>query len=146
MFCEVVRSSIGSHISAKSLELKHPIKLIQELTIEIDEIKAAIKRIINEEIQSPILTILSISYWMCAMIIVEIGNFSRFDSADKILAYVGLSHFSCLFHAYLVPCLYPNSICLDFQILHLYTPDTSAGNRMTSHISLFLSQANHFFP
>ncbi len=54
---EAAKSSIGSHMPAKSLELKHTIKLIQELTIEID----------------------------------EIGDFSRFDSPDRILAYAGMS-------------------------------------------------------
>ena len=91
MFREAARSSIGSHMPAKSLELKHTIKLIQELTIEIDEIETAIERIMDEEIQSPILTIPGISYRMDAMIIAEIGDFSRFDSADKILAYAGMS-------------------------------------------------------
>lgn len=76
---------------AKSLELKHTIKLIQKLTIEIDEIEVAIKRIMDEEIQPPILTIPDISYRMSAMIISEIDNFNRLDSADKILAYVGMS-------------------------------------------------------
>ena len=91
MFRDAARSSIGSHMPAKSLELKHTIKLIQELTAEIDEIEAAIKRIMDEEIQSPILTIPGISYRMGAMIIAEIGDFCRFDSADKILAYAGMS-------------------------------------------------------
>lgn len=75
----------------KSLELKHTINLIQKLTTEIDQIEAAIKQIMDEEIQSPILTIPGISYRMGAMIIAEIGDFSRFDSADKILAYAGKS-------------------------------------------------------
>ena len=91
MFRDAARGSIGSHMPAKSLELKHTIKLIQELTIEINEIEAAIKRIMDEEIHSPILTIPGISYRMGAMIIAEIGDFSRFDSADKILAYAGMS-------------------------------------------------------
>ena len=91
MFRKAARSSIGSHMPAKSLELKHTIKLIHELTIEIDEIETAIKRIMDEEIQPPILTIPGISYRMGAMIIAEIGDFSRFDSADKILAYAGMS-------------------------------------------------------
>lgn len=91
LFRDTARSSIGSHMPAKSLELKHTIKLIQELTTEIDEIEAAIKQIMDEEIQSPILTIPGISYRMGAMIIAEIGDFSRFDSADKILAYAGMS-------------------------------------------------------
>ncbi len=76
---------------AKSLELKHTIKLIQELTIEIDETKAAIKRIMDKQIQSSILTIHGISYQMGAIIIAEIEDFTRFDSADKILAYAEMS-------------------------------------------------------
>ena len=44
-----------------------------------------------DEINSPILSIPGISYRMGAMIIAEIGDFSRFDSPDKILAYAGLS-------------------------------------------------------
>ena len=79
LFRETARSSIGSVMPAKSLELKHTIKLIQELTAEIDEIEAAIKQIMDEEIHSPILTI------------PEIGDFNRFDSADQILAYAGMS-------------------------------------------------------
>lgn len=75
---------------AKSLELKHTIKLIQELDSEIDEIENEIK-IIMDEINSPILSIPGINYRMGAMIIAEIGDFSRFDSPDKILAYAGLS-------------------------------------------------------
>ena len=90
-FRETARNSIGSVMTAKSLELKHTIKLIQELTIEIDEVEAEIKQIMDEEIHSPILTIPGISYRMGAMIIAEIGDFSRFDSADKILAYAGMS-------------------------------------------------------
>lgn len=91
IFREAARVSIGSHMPAKSLELKHTIKLIQELTIEIDEIETEIKQIMDEQIHSPILTIPGISYRMGAMIISEIGDFSRFDSADKILAYAGMS-------------------------------------------------------
>lgn len=91
IFREAARVSIGSHMPAKSLELKHTIKLIQELTIEIDEIETEIKQIMDEQIHSPILTIPGISYRMGAMIIAEIDDFNRFDSPDKILAYAGMS-------------------------------------------------------
>lgn len=90
VFREVAKNSIGSNMPAKSLELKHTIKLIQELTSEIDEIESKIKSIMDE-INSPILTIPGISYRMGVMILAEIGDFSRFDSADKILAYTGMS-------------------------------------------------------
>mgnify|MGYP000314430494 FL=1 len=75
---------------AKSLELKHTIKLIRELDSEIEEIENEIK-VIMDEINSPILSIPGISYRMGAMIIAEIGDFSQFDSPDKILAYAGMS-------------------------------------------------------
>ena len=90
LFREAARSSIGSHMPAKSLELKHTIKLIRELDAEINEIENEIKIIINE-INPPILTIPGISYRMGAMILAEIGDFNRFDSPDKILAYAGMS-------------------------------------------------------
>lgn len=90
LFREAARNSIGSHMPAKSLELKHTLKLIRELDSEIAEIEQEIQ-IIMDEIHSPITTIPGISYRMGAMIIAEIGDFSRFDSPDKILAYAGLS-------------------------------------------------------
>ena len=90
LFREAARSSIGSHMPAKSLELKHTIKLIRELDAEINEIENEIKTIIDE-INSPILSIPGISYRMGAMILAEIGDFNRFDSPDKILAYAGMS-------------------------------------------------------
>ena len=90
MFREAARNSIGSNMPAKSLELKHTIKLIQELTSEIDEIETEIKSIMDE-VNSPILSIPGINYRMGAMILAEIGDFSRFDSPDKILAYAGMS-------------------------------------------------------
>ena len=89
-FKEAAKSSIGSTMPAKSLELKHTIKLIHELDAEISEIESEIKSIMDK-INSPILSIPGISYRMGAMIVAEIGDFSRFDSPDKILAYAGLS-------------------------------------------------------
>ena len=87
---DAAKNSIGSVMSAKSLELRHTIKLIQELSSQIDEIETEIKSIIDK-INSPILTIPGISYRIGAMIIAEIGDFSKFYSPDKILAYAGLS-------------------------------------------------------
>ena len=75
---------------AKSLELKHTIRLIRELDAEIEEIENAINSIMDE-VHSPITTIPGIGTRMGAMILAEIGDFSNFDSADKVLAYAGLS-------------------------------------------------------
>ena len=78
---EAARRSIGSAMPAKSLELQHTIRLIRELDKEIVEIEAAIKAILDE-MAPPILSIPGISYRMGAMILAEIGDFSRFDSPD----------------------------------------------------------------
>jgi transposase len=87
---EAAKASIGSNMPSKSLELKHTIKMIQEISTEIDEIESEIKSILDT-IKSPILSIPGINERMGAMIIAEIGDFSKFDSPDKILAYAGLS-------------------------------------------------------
>lgn len=87
---EAAKSSIGSVMPAKSLELRHTIRLIRELDTEIEEVEAAIQSIVDE-LHSPITTIPGIGYRMGAMILAEVGDFSRFDSPDKVLAYSGLS-------------------------------------------------------
>ncbi len=84
------RQSIGSRMPAKSLELQHTIRLIRELDAEIDEIESAIQAIMDE-LQSPITTIPGIGFRMGAMILAEVGDFTRFDSPDKLLAYAGMS-------------------------------------------------------
>ena len=87
---EAARVSVGSDMPAKSLELRHTLRLICELDSEITEIESEIKQFMDQ-ISSPILTIPGIGYRMGAMILAEIGDFSRFDSPDKILAYAGAS-------------------------------------------------------
>jgi transposase len=87
---DAARHSIGSVMPAKSLELLHTLRLICELDVEIAEIESAIDSTMDE-LQSPITTIPGIGTRMGAMILAEVGDFSRFDSPDKILAYAGLS-------------------------------------------------------
>ena len=87
---DAARNSIGSIMPAKSLELKHTIALIGELDAEIEEIEKEINSIMDA-VHSPITTIPGIGKRMGAMILAEVGDFSNFDSPDKILAYAGLS-------------------------------------------------------
>ncbi len=87
---EAARNSIGSVMPAKSLELRHTIRLIREMDAEIKEIETTIQGIMDE-LHSPITTIPGIGTRMGAMILAEVGDFSRFDSPDKVLAYAGLS-------------------------------------------------------
>ena len=87
---DAAKRSIGSIMPAKSLELQHTLRLIHELDAEINEIEGILKQMMDK-IASPILSIPGISYRMGAMILAEIGDFSRFASPDKLLAYAGLS-------------------------------------------------------
>ena len=87
---DAARMSIGSRMPAKSLELQHTIRLIRELDAEIEEIETAIQTIMDE-LHSPITTIPGIGFRMGAMILAQVGDFSRFDSPDKLLAYAGMS-------------------------------------------------------
>lgn len=87
---DAARNSIGSRMPAKSLELKHTIQLIRELDKEIEEIESEINSIMDK-VHSPITTIPGIGTRMGAMILAEVGDFSNFDSPDKILAYAGMS-------------------------------------------------------
>ncbi|MDR0221382.1 MAG: IS110 family transposase [Lachnospiraceae bacterium] len=89
-FCEAARASVGLEMPAKSLELKLTIEMIRVMNAAISEVEASIKAIMDK-IDSPILSIPGISYRMGAMIVAEIGDFKRFDSPDKLLAYAGLS-------------------------------------------------------
>ena len=44
-----------------------------------------------EQLHSPITSIPGLGYRMVAMILAKVGDFSRFDSPDKLLAYAGMS-------------------------------------------------------
>lgn len=90
LFREAARKSIGSVMPAKSLELKHTIKLIGELDDEIIDIEAEIKRIVDS-LGTTILTIPGIGYATAASILAEVGDFSNFETPDKILAFAGMS-------------------------------------------------------
>ena len=87
---DAARNSIGSRMPAKSLELQHTIRLIRELDIEIAEIEKQIQSIMDE-LHSPLTTIPGMGFRMATMILAEVGDFARFESPDKLLAYAGMS-------------------------------------------------------
>ena len=87
---DAARKSVGSVMPARSLELKHTIALIRLLDSEIDEIENQIDEVMST-VSSNITSIPGMGATMAAMIIAEIGDFSKFDSPDQILAYAGLS-------------------------------------------------------
>ena len=61
-----------------------------ELDSEIAEIEKQIQSLMDE-LDSPITTIPGLGFRMAAMILAEVGDFTRFDSPDKLLAYTGMS-------------------------------------------------------
>ena len=63
-FREAARTSIGSNMPAKSLELKHTIKLIRELDSEIEEIENEIKVIMDESILQSLAFLESAIEWV----------------------------------------------------------------------------------
>ena len=81
------RKPVGVHISAKSMELRQTINLIQILASDIAEIEEQIQAQVKDV---PITIMLGITFRMAAMIQAEMGNFNRFSSPDKILAFACL--------------------------------------------------------
>lgn len=87
---DAARRSVGSVMPAKSLELRHTIKLIGDLTEQIDEIETEIKKLVDAT-GTTLLTVPGLSYSTVAMILAEVGDFSNFATPDKVLAFAGMS-------------------------------------------------------
>jgi len=83
------RSSIGSFDPLKSLELQHTIQRIWLLQDQLAIIESKIKHHMDL-MDSPLVTIPGLSYNIAAMIHAEVGDFSAFPSAEKILAFAGM--------------------------------------------------------
>ena len=84
----LARKSVGVYISAKAMELRQTIELIQVLDSNIAEIEVQIQELMQD---SPITSIPGVGFKMAAIIHAEIGDFERFSSPDKILAFAGFS-------------------------------------------------------
>lgn len=75
---------------AKSLALQYTIRLIRELDAEIVGIEQRIQSIMSDP-PSPITMIPRMGSHIAAMILAEVGDFTRFASPDKLLAHAGMS-------------------------------------------------------
>ena len=84
------RQSIGAIYPAKSMELQHTIVQIRFLDNIIKEIEDRIFSIIEKN-PPKMLDIPGMGPRMAAVIVAEVGDFNRFSSPDKLLAYAGLS-------------------------------------------------------
>lgn len=86
----LAKRSIGLFSRTKALELKHTIEEIIGLDDSVEEIEKEIKTIIKEK-DIYTLSIPGIGPITAATIYAEIGDFSLFESPDKVLAFAGLS-------------------------------------------------------
>lgn len=86
---EAAKDSIGTCDGIQALELQQTIARIRLLQEQIAVIEKRIK-IIVREIDSPFITVPGISYITAAMIYAEVGEFSKFSSPEKILAFAGM--------------------------------------------------------
>lgn len=86
----LAKNTVGIHSAVKFLELKHTIILVEMLSEEIKEIETLVAEKLDA-LDSNIMSIPGIGYGTGAAIIAEIGDFSKFDSPNKILAYAGMS-------------------------------------------------------
>lgn len=86
---ELAKNSIGRHSETKALELKYYLDQIELNTSYIHQYEAAIRDIMKE-LNSPITSIPGIGFVLGAMILAELGDFSRFSKPEKILAFAGL--------------------------------------------------------
>lgn len=86
----VATRSIGKNSDAKSRELIGTLKRIEMLSDEIEELDTEIKQTLTK-VNSTITTIPGLGVTSAAIILSEVGDFSRFSSAEKLLAYAGMS-------------------------------------------------------
>jgi len=91
-FCEVkelAKNTVGISNSILELELKSLLNLYHNLDNEISNIETEIESHMKM-IDTKVDTINGLGIESAAVIVSEIGDFSRFDSPEKLLAYVGL--------------------------------------------------------
>ena len=93
--------SIGLYSRAVGFELQQTIRIISNISTEMDVLEKEIKFLMLK-INSPILTIPGISYNLGSVILSEIGNIENFANPSKLLAFAGLepsTHQSGNYHA-----------------------------------------------
>jgi transposase len=86
---EAAKQSIGTCDGIQTIELQQTLARIFLIQEQTEVIEKRIKEIVKN-IDSPFITIPGISYITAAIIHAEIGDFSDFSNAEKILAFAGM--------------------------------------------------------
>ena len=85
----LARKSVGTSDSALSIQITHSIAQIELLDSQLNKIEEEMTDIMKFN-ESVIMTIPGISYINGGTILSEIGNFHRFSSPGKLLAFASL--------------------------------------------------------
>lgn len=143
---EAAKHSIGSCDGIQKLELKQTLGRIFLLQEQIKTVEGRIKEIM-EEIDSPFVTIPGISYITAAVIHAEVGDFSKFSSAEKILAYAGMEPSIYQSGQYVAPHAKMVKRGSKYLRYALYTAAKNVGNwddTFKSYLEKKLSEGKHY--
>lgn len=86
---DAARTSVGTCTSMQSLELTQTIERLQLIRQQLCHVENQIEKLMKQ-MDSPATTIPGISTLTAAVIYAELGDFSKFESAEKILAFAGM--------------------------------------------------------
>jgi transposase len=86
---QLARETIGESNEYLQIELNHHLDIFSQLDSRIDSLETEITEIIDE-LKPPCLSVKGVGVGTAAVIVAEIGNFSRFNNVDKCLAFAGL--------------------------------------------------------
>ncbi len=86
---EAAKASIGKKASTVSFQLTLILQQIELYNKQIEEVEANIQTYM-ETLNPPILSIPGLGFQMAAVLLAEIGDFLRFDSPNRIMAFAGL--------------------------------------------------------
>jgi transposase len=85
----LARNTVGQSHEYLQLELDNLIDIFSQMDCRIDNLEVEIKEIV-EQLNPPCYSIKGIGAVTAAVIIAEYGDFSRFETVDKALAFAGL--------------------------------------------------------
>jgi len=85
----LAKSSVGVHRPSMRIQISQTIEHIELLEKQLDELKSRIEYIMRC-LDSPILSVPGIGYFLGGAILGEIGDITRFSNSAKLLAYAGL--------------------------------------------------------
>mgnify|MGYP000844164248 CR=1 FL=1 len=144
---QLATSSIGSNSPSLAFELQQTIRLVQNVSSEIELLEQQIKSLMLE-IDSPVMTIPGISFVLGAIIISEIGDISNFENPSKLLAFAGCepsTYQSGKYLANITPMVKRGSKYLRYALLTATRLVSIKCPVIKNFLNLKVSQGKHYF-